>query len=35
MISVALVEPKTPGNVGAVARCMKNFNLERLILVNP
>jgi TrmH family RNA methyltransferase len=35
MISVALMEPKTPGNVGAVARCMKNFNFSRLILVNP
>jgi tRNA/rRNA methyltransferase len=35
MISVALVEPKTAGNVGAIARCMKNFNLNRLVLVNP
>lgn len=35
MILVALMEPKTPGNVGAVARCMKNFNLNKLILVNP
>ncbi len=35
MIYVALVESKTPGNIGAVARCMKNFNLDKLILVNP
>jgi len=35
MISVALIEPKTPGNIGAVARCMKNFGLNKLILINP
>ncbi|MFH1331922.1 MAG: RNA methyltransferase [archaeon] len=35
MISVALMEPKTPGNIGAVARCMKNFDLSNLILVSP
>ncbi|MFH1211041.1 MAG: RNA methyltransferase [archaeon] len=35
MVSVALLEPKTAGNVGAVARCMKNFNLNKLILINP
>lgn len=35
MVAVALVEPKTPGNVGAVARCMKNFDLDNLVLVNP
>ena len=32
---VVLVEPKNPGNVGAVARAMKNFGLSRLALVNP
>jgi len=32
---VVLVEPKSPGNVGAVARAMKNFGLSRLALVNP
>jgi len=31
---VILVEPKYPGNVGAVARCMKNFSISSLILIN-
>ncbi len=35
MIHVILVEPEHPGNIGAVARVMKNFNAGRLILVNP
>ncbi|MBM3200249.1 RNA methyltransferase [Candidatus Woesearchaeota archaeon] len=35
MISVALIEPISPGNVGAVARVMKNFDLKELIIVNP
>lgn len=34
-IAVILVEPKTGGNVGAVARAMKNFGLEDLRLVKP
>lgn len=34
-IRVVLVEPKNEGNVGAVARAMKNFGAEDLILVNP
>jgi TrmH family RNA methyltransferase len=34
-IRIVLVEPQTPGNVGAVARAMKNFGLSRLSLVNP
>lgn len=29
------MEPKYEGNIGAVARAMKNFGLENLILVNP
>ncbi len=33
--SVVLVEPKTPGNVGAVARVMANFGLSHLVLINP
>lgn len=33
--NVVLVEPKTPGNIGAVARLMKNFTFKRLILINP
>ena len=34
-ISIVLFEPETPGNIGAIARAMKNFNLENLILINP
>ncbi|MFC1748876.1 RNA methyltransferase [Pseudomonadota bacterium] len=30
-----LVEPKYGGNIGAVARVMKNFDFHRLYLVNP
>ncbi len=33
-VSVILVEPKYHGNVGAVARLLKNFGLEELIIVN-
>ena len=32
---VVVVEPETPGNVGTVARAMKNFGLTELKLVNP
>lgn len=35
MITVALVEPETPGNIGSVARVMKNFGFRQLVLVNP
>ncbi|QSG06594.1 RNA methyltransferase [Halapricum desulfuricans] len=35
MISVAVVDAETPGNVGTIARSMKNFGLEELLLVNP
>ncbi|MFO8016269.1 MAG: TrmJ/YjtD family RNA methyltransferase [Candidatus Woesearchaeota archaeon] len=35
MISIVLVKPVTPGNIGAVARVMKNFGFSRLILSNP
>lgn len=34
-IRVVLVEPQNEGNVGAVARVMKNFGAEDLVLVNP
>ena len=34
-IRIVLVEPKQPGNIGAVARAMKNTGLSRLYLVNP
>ncbi|HEC87103.1 MAG TPA: RNA methyltransferase, partial [Thermoplasmatales archaeon] len=32
---VVLVEPKYSGNIGAVARCMKNFDVSSLYLINP
>jgi len=35
MLYIVLVEPKNPGNIGAVARVMKNFEFSNLILVNP
>jgi tRNA/rRNA methyltransferase len=34
-LSVALVEPQYPVNVGHVARLAKNFGVKRLYLVNP
>jgi tRNA/rRNA methyltransferase len=34
-VTVTLVEPQYPINVGYVARVMKNFGLTRLNLVNP
>jgi tRNA (cytidine32/uridine32-2'-O)-methyltransferase len=34
-IRIVLVETTHPGNIGAVARAMKNMCLEKLVLVNP
>ena len=34
-IRIVLVEPKHPGNIGAVARAMKTMGLEQLCLVRP
>jgi tRNA (cytidine32/uridine32-2'-O)-methyltransferase len=34
-IRIVLVEPSHPGNIGAVARAMKNMGLSRLVLVSP
>ncbi|USZ68570.1 RNA methyltransferase [Halorussus salilacus] len=33
--AVAVVEPKTPGNIGTIARAMKNFGMHDLKLVDP
>lgn len=33
--SVILVDPKTPGNIGAVARLIRNFELTELHLIDP
>jgi TrmH family RNA methyltransferase len=34
-IRIVLVEPEHEGNVGSIARLMKNFELTQLVLVNP
>ncbi len=34
-VYIILVEPETPGNIGSVARAMKNTGLSHLRLVNP
>ncbi|MDI3484112.1 MAG: hypothetical protein PWQ74_699 [Methanobacteriaceae archaeon] len=34
-IHVVFVEPETPGNIGFIARTMKNFGLKKLVLINP
>jgi len=34
-IYIILVEPETPGNIGSVARAMKNTGLAKLRLINP
>ena len=34
-LSIVLVEPQSPGNIGAVARLMGNFSVENLFLVDP
>lgn len=35
MIHVVFVEPESPGNIGFLARAMKNFGLTNLVLINP
>ncbi len=35
MIYVVFLEPESPGNIGFMARTMKNFGLTNLILINP
>jgi TrmH family RNA methyltransferase len=34
-ISILLVQTQSAGNIGSVARAMKNFGLSRLVLVSP
>src|SRR5262249_53099190 len=34
-IRIVLVKPSHPGNIGAVARAMKNMALDELVLVRP
>ena len=34
-LRVVLVETSHPGNIGAVARAMKNMGLQQLVLVRP
>lgn len=34
-VHIILVEPETPGNIGSVARAMKNTGLSKLRLINP
>jgi len=34
-IRIVLVAPSHPGNIGAVARAMKNMALSQLLLVRP
>ena len=34
-IYTVFVQPKTSGNIGFLARCMKNFGLKRLVLIDP
>jgi len=33
--TIILVEPENEGNIGAVIRVMKNFDMEQLIVINP
>ncbi len=35
MISIILLEPEHPGNIGAIARVMANFDFDKLVIVNP
>jgi TrmH family RNA methyltransferase len=35
MISVILIGPKNSGNIGAIARLIKNFGLKDLVVIDP
>jgi TrmH family RNA methyltransferase len=34
-ISIIVVEPKTPGNIGSIARSCQNLGIKNIILINP
>jgi len=34
-VAIAVVDAETPGNIGTIARSMKNFGLDDLLLVDP
>jgi len=34
MVTIIIVEPENPGNIGAIARVMANFGYSNLILIN-
>jgi len=34
-ISIIVVEPRTPGNIGAIARACQNLGIQNIILINP
>jgi len=34
-IAIAVVDAQTPGNIGTIARAMKNYGLSELLLVDP
>jgi TrmH family RNA methyltransferase len=34
-ISIIVVEPKTPGNIGSIARACQNLGIHNIILINP
>ena len=35
LVQIVLVETSHPGNIGTVARAMKNMGLSNLVLINP
>ncbi len=35
MLTVILIQPENPGNIGAVARAMANFDCKDLVLIDP
>ena len=35
MLTVVLIEPNQPGNIGSVCRIMENFDVKDLVVINP